>query len=117
VKANEMNGIGRADQLATEISLPHITASEKRACAASSAGDRCGIPKAVPSAYSPPRRGIRRNEAALYVGVSGRKFDQMVRDGWMPKPKRVDGCVLWDLRALDTAFDALDSPYEANEWD
>jgi predicted DNA-binding transcriptional regulator AlpA len=94
-----------------------MKAHEKHEGAGLSAGDNHEILKARPFTYAPPRRGLRRDEAALYVGVSGRKFDQMVADGRMPKPKRIDGCVVWDLRALDTAFDALDSLGEANEWD
>ena len=54
-----------------------------------------------------PRRGLRRPEAALYVGVSPSKFDEMVKDHRMPQPKLVDGCVIWDVRALDSAFDDL----------
>lgn len=65
-----------------------------------------------------PRRGLRREEAARYVGVSPTKFDDLVRDGRMPKAKRIDGCVVWDLRRLDAAWDALDGgDGEANEWD
>jgi hypothetical protein len=65
-----------------------------------------------------PRRGLRRAEAALYIGVSPSKFDQLVGKGSMPKPKHVDGCVIWDVRALDLAFDALtDDDGEANPWD
>jgi predicted DNA-binding transcriptional regulator AlpA len=65
-----------------------------------------------------PRRGLRREDAALYVGVSATKFDQMVSDGRMPKAKRVDGCVLWDIRRLDMAWDALGGEdAEANPWD
>jgi hypothetical protein len=45
----------------------------------------------------------------------------MVKEGRMPRPKRVDGRVVWDLRKLDAAFDALedddpDKP-ETNPWD
>lgn len=58
-------------------------------------------------AQSQPRRGLRREEAAAYLGFSARKFDELVADGRMPKPKRVDGVVVWDLRRLDYAFDAL----------
>lgn len=54
-----------------------------------------------------PRRGLSREEAAMYVGVSATKFDAMVDDGRMPKPKRADGRKLWDIRKLDVAFDAL----------
>jgi hypothetical protein len=31
----------------------------------------------------------------------------MVADGRMPKPKRIDGRVVWDRLLLDTAFAAL----------
>jgi predicted DNA-binding transcriptional regulator AlpA len=54
-----------------------------------------------------PRRGLSRDEAAMYVGISATKFDAMVADGRMPKPKRCDGRKLWDVRALDVAFEAL----------
>lgn len=58
-------------------------------------------------------RGLRREDAARYVGVGVTKFDAWVQSGRMPKPKRVDGCVVWDRRALDSAFDDL--PTEAPE--
>lgn len=58
-------------------------------------------------AQSQPRRGLRREEAAAYIAVSPRKFDELVLDGRMPKPKRVDGIVVWDILRLDSAFDAL----------
>lgn len=67
-----------------------------------------------------PRRGLRRDEAALYVGISPSKFDEAVRDGRMPAPRRLDGCVIWDVRALDAAFDALpggDSSSADDGWD
>jgi hypothetical protein len=53
--------------------------------------------------------------------VSPTTFDRMVGDGLMPGPKRVYGRVLWDVRALDAAIDALpgddDSSQAANPWD
>ena len=52
-------------------------------------------------------RGLRREAAALYVGFSTTKFDEMVADGRMPKPKLVDSCVVWDRLQLDASFDAL----------
>lgn len=64
-----------------------------------------------------PRRGLHREEAAIYVGVSATKFDAMVEDGRMPRPKRIDGRNVWDLRALDLAFDALPDDGDANPWD
>jgi predicted DNA-binding transcriptional regulator AlpA len=54
-----------------------------------------------------PRRGLSRVESAIYVGVSATLFDDMVKDGRMPMPKRINGRVVWDIRALDEAFDAL----------
>lgn len=61
--------------------------------------------KADPFSYPP--RGMNREAAARYVGLGTTKFDQMVIDGRMPKPKRVDGRVVWDRLLLDAAFDDL----------
>lgn len=67
----------------------------------------------------PTRRGLSRVEAADYIGVGETKFDEMVRDGRMPKPKRIDGRKVWDVRALDTSFEALpfDGNASNNPWD
>ena len=54
-----------------------------------------------------PRRGLKREEAALYVGLSVTKFTELIARGLMPQPKRIDGRVVWDVRALDLAFDDL----------
>lgn len=54
-----------------------------------------------------PPRGLQREIAAKYVGISATKFDQLVQEGRMPQPKRVDGRKVWDRHALDLAFDAL----------
>lgn len=54
-----------------------------------------------------PPRGLCREAAAAYVGISSSKFDEMVSDGRMPKPKRIDTRKVWDKSALDRAFDAL----------
>lgn len=67
-----------------------------------------------------PPRGLSRTEAAAYVGVSATKFDQMILDRRMPRPKRVDGRVIWDRTALDRAFDALPDDggqVSDNPWD
>lgn len=66
----------------------------------------------------PPRRGLRRDDAARYVGISPSKFDELVDDGRMPRPVRLDGCVLWDIRRLDLAFDDLSGDHGvSNPWD
>jgi len=64
-----------------------------------------------------PRRGLWREEAALYVGVSPSLFDQMVGDGRMPKPKIVNTRTIWDRLALDQAFENLPDRDQGNPWD
>jgi excisionase family DNA binding protein len=54
-----------------------------------------------------PRRGLSREEAAMYIGISPSKFDELVADGRMPAPVKIDGRKVWDIRYLDLAFDAL----------
>jgi predicted DNA-binding transcriptional regulator AlpA len=63
-----------------------------------------------------PRRGLSREEAAMYVGISPSKFDELVVDGRMPQPVKIDSRKLWDIRRLDLAFDAL-SGHTPNSWD
>lgn len=65
--------------------------------------------------YAP--RGLSREEAARYVGVGTTKFDEMVKDGRMPKPKRVDGRTVWDRVALDVAFTDLPDVDSGNFFD
>jgi len=67
----------------------------------------CGMPKH--DAYSYPPRGMSREESARYVGVGTTKFDEMVADRRMPKPKRIDGRTVWDRVQLDAAFSDLPS--------
>jgi predicted DNA-binding transcriptional regulator AlpA len=54
-------------------------------------------------------RGLSRPEAAAYIGVSPTLFDRAVADAKMPKPFRLYGRVLWDIRKLDAAITALDT--------
>jgi predicted DNA-binding transcriptional regulator AlpA len=70
----------------------------------------------LPPSLAP--RGLSRVQAAEYIGVGTTKFDEMVGDGRMPKPKRIDGRIVWDRFKLDEAFDALDDAARPkNEWD
>src|SRR5262245_49875105 len=63
-----------------------------------------------------PRRGLSRDEAAMYVGISAGKFDELVADGRMPCPVRIDGRRVWDVRSLDLAFDALPRENQGTSW-
>jgi predicted DNA-binding transcriptional regulator AlpA len=67
----------------------------------------------------PTARGLSRVEAARYIGISPVKFDELVKAGQMPAPKRIGARRVWDVRALDLAFDALpgDNAGEVNPWD
>jgi hypothetical protein len=72
---------------------------------------------ALPPSLAP--RGLSRVVAAEYVGVSPSLFDQLVKEGVMPKPKRVRTRVLWDRLALDAAFAGLgdNDNEDCNPWD
>jgi hypothetical protein len=58
-------------------------------------------------ATSLPRRGLSREESAMYLGISGGTFDQMRAEGLIEPPKVIGARRLWDIRDLDIAFDAL----------
>jgi excisionase family DNA binding protein len=68
-----------------------------------------------------PPRGLSREQAAEYVGVSATKFDEMIADGRMPRAIEVDRRRVWDRRKLDRSFDALAEETatdgDVNEWD
>ena len=63
-----------------------------------------------------PPRGLRRAEAAAYIGVSAGTFDKLVEQGAMPGPKSIMSCKVWDREEVDRAFAALPDTSEANPW-
>jgi predicted DNA-binding transcriptional regulator AlpA len=55
-----------------------------------------------------PPRLVSREAAAAYICVSPNTFDEMVKDGRMPRPRVLGGKRrAWDVRALDAAIDRL----------
>jgi predicted DNA-binding transcriptional regulator AlpA len=64
-----------------------------------------GRPDILPLSLAP--RGLSRVQAAAYIGISPSLFDEMVKDGRMPQPVRINSRVLWDRLQLDEAFAAL----------
>lgn len=70
-----------------------------------------------PDPISYPPRGLSREEAARYIGVGVTKFDEMVKDGRMPKPKRLDGRTVWDRLAVDLAFTDIPEDGHRNFFD
>jgi predicted DNA-binding transcriptional regulator AlpA len=70
----------------------------------------------LPQALAP--RGLSREQAAAYVGVSPSLFDILVKDGRMPAPKRINSRTVWDRLQLDAAFASLPSnDPSVNPWD
>ena len=67
----------------------------------------------IRDSYSYAPRGMRKPEAARYMGISMTKFNQMVNDGRAPKPRKIDGAIIWDRVELDIAFSDL--PYKKPE--
>ena len=55
--------------------------------------------------------GLPEPEAAASVGISVSKFRELVGDGRMPRPRRIDGRIVFDVDELRAAFKAL--PHEA----
>ena len=69
----------------------------------------------LPPSLAP--RGLSRVQSAVYVGVGATLFDEMVGDGRMPAPKKINSKKIWDRAALDEAFTGLPSDEDANPWD
>jgi predicted DNA-binding transcriptional regulator AlpA len=66
-----------------------------------------------------PPRGLSREQAAAYIGISPSLFDMLIRDGRMPGPIRINSRVVWDKLKVDAAFEALadaDDNTDADEW-
>ena len=57
------------------------------------------------NSYAP--RGLRRESAANWVGLSPTKFDELVKEGLFHKGKKVRGCRVWDRYLLDIEFENL----------
>ena len=72
-------------------------------------------PSLLPSSLAP--RGLSHGQGAEYIGVGTTKWDELVRDGRMPQPKRIDGRTVWDRVQVDEAFEALPDVSNKNPWD
>ena len=64
-------------------------------------------------------RGMNRVKSAAYFDVGVGLFDEMVSDGRVSKPKKINSRLVWDRRKLDEDFDALPEDGEAlcNPWE
>lgn len=55
-------------------------------------------------------RGLNREQASAYIGISVGTFDKLVEAGAMPRPRMLESRRVWDIYELDRAFDDL--PHE-----
>jgi hypothetical protein len=81
----------------------------RRRCGPASSGSGPSEPWRVQS----PRRALSRIEAALYLGISPSKFDELRKDGRVGPARLIDGRKVWDVRELDLVFEAF--PLESND--
>ena len=71
-------------------------------------GEHAGRPQVIMErSHAACGQGLRRERAAAYVGVSVSKFDEWVAVGVMPRPRKMDRCVIWLRDELDAALFAL----------
>lgn len=49
-------------------------------------------------------RGLRREDAARYIGISPTLFDRMRKEGRIPAPRDMFGVMIWDRNDLDSLF-------------
>ena len=54
-----------------------------------------------------PPEGISREQAAEFIGVSPNYFDQLVKDGRMPQPRRAGSRRIWSVAELRYYFHSL----------
>jgi hypothetical protein len=67
-----------------------------------------------------PRRGLSREEAAVYLGISPNTFDELRKLRRVDLPRVIGGRKLWDIRDLDVAFDSLpreNAPTMGQSWE
>lgn len=99
-----------------------ITQAEAAQQRSADESGRMAVKVPPPSQSRPlPRRGLSRTEAAIYLGISPSKFDELVKDNRMPRPRVIDSRKVWDIYELDMAFDELPRengpPAAGNSWD
>lgn len=62
-------------------------------------------------------RGLRRADAATYLGISLSHFDKQVKAGAIPAPREMFGVTIWDRVTLDALFDGVLTASNDNYWD
>lgn len=65
-------------------------------------------------------RGLRRAQAAAYLGISPAHFDKQRLAGAIPPPKQMFGVWIWDRYKLDALFDTVEHRADndnSSDWD
>jgi hypothetical protein len=69
---------------------------------------RAAVRAPSPSQSRPvPRRGLSRTEAAMYLGISSSKFDELRKANRIAPPKVLDGRLIFTVERLDEFLDSL----------
>jgi hypothetical protein len=67
-----------------------------------------------------PRRGLSRDESAMYLGIGVGLFDELREAGKVAPARVIGNRKLWDIRDLDMAFESLpreNAPAPGLSWD
>ncbi len=105
------------DQVANPTAETALTQAATSLTATAEAVERLVASKERSQRPATPRRGLSRLEAAEYVGISATMFDKLVHANEMPAAIRIGKRTIWDIRALDQAFEAFVDPEDGNPWD
>lgn len=54
-----------------------------------------------------PPRAFRAERAAAYLAMGKSKFLELVDEGRLPQPIRIDGITTWDRLELDAAYERM----------
>jgi predicted DNA-binding transcriptional regulator AlpA len=54
-----------------------------------------------------PPRAFRAARAAAYLAMGKSKFLELVDEGRLPQPVRIDGITTWDRLELDAAYERM----------
>ena len=57
--------------------------------------------------FAYPPRAFRADRAAAYLAMGKSKFLELVDEGRLPRPVRIDGIVSWDRLELDEAYERM----------
>jgi hypothetical protein len=63
-----------------------------------------------------PPRALRADRAAAYLDVSTGEFLKLVKQGLLPRGKKLAGITFWDRVALDDFVERYEAQDQSNPW-